>query len=74
MTIPSSNAVKILNTAINRAISPNIIVGYSPRVVVISPKGDNGYVNNYGDGTVSVFNTKTNLVTATVSLIEYEFN
>jgi len=41
-------------------------VGFAPRGVAITPDGSAAYVVNNGDNTVSVINTATNTVTATI--------
>ena len=42
--------------------------GKSPAGVAVSPDGKKVYVTNYGDKTVSVIDTATKAVTATVSV------
>ncbi len=42
------------------------LVGVNPLGVTISPNGTLAYVSNHGSNTVSVINTATNTVTATI--------
>jgi len=45
-----------------------VTVGTNPRGVAVTPNGLFAYVTNYGASTVSVINTATNTVTATISV------
>jgi YVTN family beta-propeller protein len=45
-----------------------VAVGTNPSAVAITPNGAFAYVTNDGDGTVSVINTATNTVVATVAV------
>lgn len=63
-----SNAVSVIDTATN-AVQPDLItVGSEPFFLAITPDGAFAYVTNLGDGTVSVINTATNTVIATVTV------
>jgi YVTN family beta-propeller protein len=56
----------VINTA-NDKVTATIPVGSFPVALAISPDGSLAYVCNFVDGTVSVIDTATNTVTATVS-------
>ena len=49
-------------------ISTGIGTGNSPTGLAVTPDGTKLYVTNFGDGTVSVVDTATNTVTATVTV------
>jgi YVTN family beta-propeller protein len=50
------------------SIGSTIAVGSTPLTAVITPGGLEVYVSNYGDNTVSVISTATDIVTATVAV------
>ncbi len=58
------NNVYVINLASNTIST--IIVGQLPYGVSVSPDGSKVYITNLGDSTVSVINTATNTITATI--------
>ena len=54
------------NTSTFAPTDPAVPVGSIPCGVAITPDGTRAYVTNDGDGTVSVINTATTAVTATI--------
>ena len=77
VTNSGDNTVSVINTTNNTVVGNPITVGSDPQGVVVSPDGTTAYVANSGtynttgvsngDGTISVINTATNTVTATVN-------
>lgn len=59
--------VAVLDTA-NRIVVTNIDVGEKPLAVVLSPDGSRAFVPSAADGSVSVVDTTTNVVTDTHAL------
>lgn len=64
--VTNLRSLAVIDTVTNQ--TTNIIVGDQPRGLQISSDGKRAYVANFGDGTVSVIDTVTNLVTATVAV------
>lgn len=71
----NDNTVSVINTATDATVGGPIPVGQNPEGVTVSPNGSRVYVVNWctgtpsnctGNGTVSVINTATNAVFATV--------
>ncbi|MBV8211771.1 MAG: beta-propeller fold lactonase family protein [Verrucomicrobia bacterium] len=60
------NTVVVINTATQLLVGAPIKVGSNPQSVVMAPNGKNVYITNQ-DGTVSVINTATKKVTATIN-------
>ena len=60
------NTVVVIDTVTQLLVGSPITVGTSPQSVVMNPKGTKVYVGNQ-DGTVSVINTATRKVTATIN-------
>jgi YVTN family beta-propeller protein len=60
------NTVVVINTATQLLVGSPITVGVNPQSVVMAPKGNNVYVTSE-DGKVSVINTATKKVTATIN-------
>jgi len=60
------NTVVVIDTVTQLLVGSPITVGSSPQSVVMAPKGKTVYVTNQ-DGTVSVIDTATNKVTATIN-------
>jgi large repetitive protein len=60
------NTVVVIDTVTQLLVGSPITVGTGPQSVVMAPKGKAVYVGNQ-DGTVSVIDTKTNEVTATIN-------
>src|SRR5579862_2385122 len=65
--VDAPNNVSVLNTSTNQIIA-NVPVGNTPASMAITPDGSAVYVANVVDGTLSVIQTSTNTVTATVFL------
>jgi YVTN family beta-propeller protein len=61
-----SNDLSVLDL-VNRRLAAHIQVGDNPRGIVLSPDGNTAYVNNTLAGTVSVLDTRTYTVTATIT-------
>jgi YVTN family beta-propeller protein len=59
-----------VRTVGNTAGTP-ITVGYSSRAIAITPNGRSAYVVDYFGHTVSMINTVTNKVTATIDVSAY---
>jgi YVTN family beta-propeller protein len=57
-----SNTVSVIDTATNTVVA-TVTVGFQPIGVAITPDGTRAYVTNNADGTVSVIDTASNLVT-----------
>ena len=74
VTLVNDNAVAVVSTSTNTLIDTDpeadgvqhIRVGDRPRGIAISPDGNEAYVANAGDGNVSVINTDTKTVVATI--------
>ena len=74
ITLVNENAVAVISTSTNTVIDTDpeadgvqhIPVGDRPRGIAISPDGQEAYVANAGDNTVSVINTATKTVVATI--------
>lgn len=64
----TSGKVSVLDTASNTASSNPFAVGAIPLGVAVHPSGIWAYVTNQGDNTVSVIDTATNAVIATVDV------
>jgi YVTN family beta-propeller protein len=64
----ATGVVEIIDTATNTLEPVTIPVGESPFGIAITPDGAFAYVANFDDGTVSVIDTSTNSVVATVLL------
>ena len=62
----SSNTVSVIRAATNTVAGMPITVGVQPIGVAITPDGTQAYVTNFHDGTVSVIDTATKMVVATV--------
>ena len=62
-----SDNVSVIGLATSRAAA-NLPVGANPRGIAITPDGARLFVNNTLDGTLSVIETASNEVTATVAL------
>jgi large repetitive protein len=60
------NTVVVIDTVTQLLVGSPITVGTSPQSVVVNPKGTTVYVGNQ-DGTVSVIDTATRKVTATIN-------
>jgi YVTN family beta-propeller protein len=60
------NTVVVIDTATQLLVGSPITVGTNPQSVVMAPKGKTVYVTNQ-DGTVSVIDTASNKVTATIN-------
>ena len=61
--------VNVINTAtwaVNTLPNTPIAVGVNPEGIAITPDGKRAYVTNFGSDTVSVIDTSTNLVIATI--------
>jgi YVTN family beta-propeller protein len=68
-TSPAPSAAGAANVAASIAdptVSGNVPVGKNPQAVLLSPDGRTGYVMNTGDNSISVFDTGTKGVTATI--------
>ncbi len=76
VTLVNDNAVALISTSTNTVIDTDpeadgvqhIPVGDRPRGIAISPDGREAYVANAGDDTVSVINTATKTVVATITV------
>ncbi len=76
VTLGNDNAVAVLSTSTNTLIDTDseadgvqhIPVGDRPRGIAISPDGREAYVANAGDNTVSVIDTATKAVVATIAV------
>ncbi len=76
VTLVNDNVVTVLSTSTNTVIDTDpeadgvqhIPVGDRPRGIAISPDGNEAYVANAGDDNVSVINTTTKTVVATISV------
>src|SRR5574341_214085 len=69
----SSNTVSVIDISTNSVIPPDIAVGPGPSFIAITPDGTRAYVTNVGNnsetgGTVSVIDTTTDTVVATVNV------
>jgi len=62
------NTVSVINTTTN-VIATTFAVGNLPTMVAITPDGSRAYVINSASATVSVINTATDGVIATISLL-----
>lgn len=67
MTLQSSNAVAVINTATNRVVA-TVPVGSTPLGVAVHPAGTFVYVANHFSHSISVINTATNTVIKTIVL------
>jgi len=56
VTLPANNAVAVISINSN-AVSNTIAVGNDPEALAVTPDTTKLYVANYGDGTLSAFNT-----------------
>jgi len=65
--VSSYNHVDVINIASNSVVA-TVPVGLNPRRLVITPNGKYVYVANYDSGDVSVINTSTNKVIATIAI------
>ncbi len=66
----AGGAVSVINTATN-AVSETVILcaaGCNPEGVAVNPAGSFVYVSNAGSGNLSVIDSTTNAVTATVGV------
>ena len=76
VTLVNDNAVAVISTATNTLIDTDpeadgvqhIPVGERPRGIAISPDGQEAYVANADDNTVSVIDTATKTVVATIAV------
>jgi YVTN family beta-propeller protein len=59
-----------ISTATNQAGTP-ITAGYSSRAIAITPDGRFAYVVNYLDNTVTMIDTASNKVAATIKVGSY---
>src|SRR5574341_1501040 len=69
----SRNTVSVIDISTNSVIPPDIAVGPGPSFIAITPDGTRAYVTNVGNnsetgGTVSVIDTTTDTVVATVNV------
>jgi YVTN family beta-propeller protein len=64
-----NGTVSVVSTANNQPVGAQIPVGVQPRGIAISPDGTVAYVSNSGSDTVSVINTATHAVVATIHVI-----
>lgn len=60
-----SNTVDVIDVGAQANLNTPITVGANPWGIAMTP-GGNAYTANFGDGTISVVNTATNTVTATL--------
>ena len=56
----------MIDPATNIVVVPSITVGTGPLGVAITPDGKRAYVTNSDSGDVSVIDTATNMVVATI--------
>jgi YVTN family beta-propeller protein len=56
----------VIDTASNKVVGTPILVGDSPSLVAVAPDGKYGYVTNLTSNNVSVIDTASNTVAATV--------
>jgi YVTN family beta-propeller protein len=60
-----SNTVDVIDLGAQQNLNTPIVVGSNPWGMAMTPEGK-AYTANFGDGTISVIDTNTNLVTATL--------
>jgi YVTN family beta-propeller protein len=66
--VASDSEIYVIDTATKAVTPTGLLIGYS-QGIAITPDGKKAYVANTGEGTnVSVINTKTNTVKATINL------
>ena len=65
-----SNTVDVIDVLAQKNLNTPITVGANPWGIAMTP-GGKAYTANFGDGTISVINTSTNRVTATLPSRSY---
>ena len=65
-----SNTVDVIDVLAQKNLNTPITVGANPWGITMTPQG-NAYTANFGDATISVINTSTNRVTATLPSRSY---
>jgi YVTN family beta-propeller protein len=68
-----ASIVSVIDTVSNTVIGPKIQVGSVPIGVAVTPDGSSVYVSNEGGATVSVIDTTTNTVIATITVGDSPF-
>jgi YVTN family beta-propeller protein len=61
-----SSNVSVIDTSTNTVVGAPILVGDSPSLVAVAPDGKHAYVTNLASNNVSVFDTASDTVAATV--------
>ncbi|HVN17294.1 MAG TPA: FG-GAP-like repeat-containing protein [Dongiaceae bacterium] len=64
----NSSTLSLVDTANPQNFLTNIFVGNAPTGAALTPDGAGVYVTNAADGTVSVVNTQSQVVTATITI------
>jgi len=65
---PDLGYVSVINTAADTVLATIPVNGFAPEGVCVSPDGSKVYVANYDSSKVSVINTVTNTVSATITV------
>lgn len=67
--VSNEHSLTVLDTTTTEAY--DLVVGDLPRGLRLSPDGKRAYSANFGDGTVSVIDTITNSITATLDVLSH---
>ena len=67
--VSNEHSLTVIDTTTTDAC--NLISGELPRGLQVSPDGKHAYSTNYGDGTISVIDTITNSITATLDVLSH---
>ena len=67
--VTNEHSLTVIDTTTNDAYE--LITGDLPRGLQLSPDGKHAYSTNFGDGTISVIDTITKSITATLGVLSY---
>jgi YVTN family beta-propeller protein len=67
--VSNEHSLIVMDTATTDAY--DLVAGDLPRGLQLSPDGKRAYSANFGDGTISVINTITNSITATLDVLSH---
>jgi YVTN family beta-propeller protein len=67
--VSNEHSLTVIDTTTTDA--QDLVAGDLPRGLQLSPDGKQAYCTNFGDGTISVIDTITNSITATLDVLSH---